>query len=211
MLAALLPPERALLAGRALAAVEAAHPGVPGMVHARRRPDPGHTGDAARAGALLLEAGRRDLAVGALASAEHTLARAPALTDPGDAALRTPIDEALTEVFSPCPGQVEPGDRAGPDAARPAGPRGSVRPGSSEPAPGHGAGGDRRCPVGRGRREHRGRPPRVTGSRRRAGQRLAAQVAIGQGHLAEADQLARAALRAAGAAACPRSCAKPWR
>ncbi len=40
VLAGLLPPERALLAGRALAAVEAAHPGLRGacLVHAGRRP-----------------------------------------------------------------------------------------------------------------------------------------------------------------------------
>ena len=59
-----------------------------------------------RAGALLLEAGRRDLAVGALASAEHTLTRARALIGPDDAALRTPVDEALTEVFA-MSGQVD--------------------------------------------------------------------------------------------------------
>ena len=43
----------------------------------------GRAGDAARASALLLEAGRRDLAVGALASAEHTLTRARDLARPG--------------------------------------------------------------------------------------------------------------------------------
>src|SRR5262249_42774061 len=106
MLAALLPPERALLAGRARAAVEAAHPGVPGAWCMLAADLAERAGDTARAGALLLEAGRRDLAVGALASAEHTLARAQAVTGPGDAALRTPVDEALTEVFA-MSGQVD--------------------------------------------------------------------------------------------------------
>ena len=86
MLAGLLPPERALLAGRALAAVEAAHPGLPGTWCMLAAELAGRAGNAARAGALLLEAGRRDLAVGALASAEHTLTRARAVIDP---ALRT--------------------------------------------------------------------------------------------------------------------------
>ncbi|MGH3174816.1 MAG: hypothetical protein ACRDPF_13250, partial [Streptosporangiaceae bacterium] len=57
----------------------------------------------ARAGALLLEAGRRDLAAGALASAEHTLTQARELVGP---ALRTSVDEALTEVFA-MSGQVD--------------------------------------------------------------------------------------------------------
>ena len=83
VLAALLPPERALLAGRALAAVEAAHPGVPGAWCMLAADLAERAGDTARAGALLLEAGRRDLAVGALASAEHTLARAQAADRPG--------------------------------------------------------------------------------------------------------------------------------
>ena len=90
VLAGLLPPERAALAGRALAAVESAHPGLPGawcMLAADLAEDAGH---AARAVALLVEAGRRDLAVGALASAEHTLTRARDLAGPDDAVLRTP-------------------------------------------------------------------------------------------------------------------------
>ena len=102
VLAGLLPPERTLLAGRALAAAEAAHPGLPGgwctlaadLAPARRR---------GPAGELPLEAGRRDLAVGALASAEHTLTRARDLAGP---TLRTSVDEALAEVFA-MSGQVD--------------------------------------------------------------------------------------------------------
>ena len=106
VLAGLLPPERALLAGRALAAVEAAHPGLPGAWCMLAAELAERAGNAARAGALLLEAGRRDLAVGALASAEHTLTRARTLIGPDDATLRTPVDEALTEVFA-MSGQVD--------------------------------------------------------------------------------------------------------
>jgi AAA ATPase domain len=103
VLAGLLPPERTMLAGRALAAAEAAHPGLPGGWCTLAADLAGRAGDAARAGALLLEAGRRDLGVGALASAEHTLTRARARVEP---ALRTSVDEALTEVFA-MSGQVD--------------------------------------------------------------------------------------------------------
>ena len=110
VLAGLLPPERALLAGQALAAVEAAHPGLPGEACLLAADLAERAGDPARAGALLLEAGRRDLAVGALASAEHALTRARHLIVPGDvtahAALLTLLDEALTEVFA-MSGQVD--------------------------------------------------------------------------------------------------------
>ncbi len=105
VLAGLLPPERALLAGRALAAVEAAHPGLPGTWCVVAAELAEGAGNAERAGALLLEAGRRDLAVGALASAEHTLTHARALAGLDDQA-RIPVDEALTEVFA-LSGQVD--------------------------------------------------------------------------------------------------------
>ena len=58
VLAGLLPPERTMLAGRALAAAEAAHPGLPGGWCTLAADLAGRAGDAARAGALLLEAGR---------------------------------------------------------------------------------------------------------------------------------------------------------
>ena len=103
VLAGLLPPERAKLAGQALAAVETAHPGLPGAWCTLAADLAGRAGDQARAGALLLEAGRRDLAAGALASAEHALTRASGLAG---LALRASIDEALTEVFA-MSGQVD--------------------------------------------------------------------------------------------------------
>ena len=105
VLADLLPPERAQLADQALAAVEAAHPGLPGPWCTLAAELAEGAGSAARASALLLDAGQRDLAVGALASAEHTLERARALVA-DDAVLRTQIDAALTEVLA-MSGQVD--------------------------------------------------------------------------------------------------------
>ena len=164
VLAGLLPPERALLAGRALAAVEAAHPGLPGAWCTLAADLAGRAGDAARAGGLLLEAGRRDLAVGALASAEHTLARARDADRPRPAdQRRRGADRGLRHVRA-----GRPGDRDRQDAAGPAGPAVAV---GGEPAPGDRPGGDRRGPVGRGRGEHRGRP-RVAGRRCRPDRRL---------------------------------------
>jgi len=119
VVAGLLPPERARLAGLALSAIDAAHPGLPGawcMLGADLAERAGLAGHASQ---LLLELGRRDLAVGALASAEQTLTRARALADAaslgddpvipaqgGEAALQLGIDEALTEVFAES-GQVD--------------------------------------------------------------------------------------------------------
>ena len=100
VLAALLPPERALLAAQALATVETVHPGLPGTWCMLAAELAESAGNAPRAGELLLEAGRRDLAVGALASAEHTLIRARDLAGPGDPVRRIPAEEALTEVFA---------------------------------------------------------------------------------------------------------------
>ena len=200
VLAALLPPERVLLAGRALSAVEAAHPGLPGTWCMLAADLAERAGSAARAGVLLLEAGRRDLAVGALASAEHTLTRAQALTGTEDAALRTPVDEALTEVFA-MSGQVDraiemgktllarlgtgaPSARAASlhlDIARAAiaGAQWSEAAASIE--------------VARG-------SPGIDAAQVDA---CAAQVAIGQGRLAAADRLARDALRAAESGGLP--------
>ena len=152
VLAGLLPPERSLLAGRALAAVEAAHPGLPGAWCTLAADLAGRAGDADRAGALLLEAGRRDLAVGALASAEHTLTRARAGIDP---ALRTSVDEALIEVFA-MSGQVDRAIEMGQmllarlGGGTPVGPRGRRTrtwgsPGRRSPGPG----GRRRRPASR--------------------------------------------------------------
>ena len=155
VLAGLLPPERALLAGRALAAVEAAHPGLPGAWCTLAAELAGRADNPAQAGALLLEAGRRDLALGALASAEHTLTRARALIGPDDAC-GTSVDEALTEVFA-MSGQVDQAIEMGKMLLARLG--GARRSAGGKPAPGDRAGGDRRSAVGGGRGQHRGRPP----------------------------------------------------
>jgi len=211
VLAGLLPPERALLAGQALAAVEAAHPGLPGEACMLAADLAERAGDPARAGALLLEAGRRDLAVGALASAEHTLTRARYLVGPGDARARAPldapplvllltqVDEALTEVFA-MSGQV---DRA-------------IEMGQTLLARL-----DRQVPSARVAALHLGiaraaiagarwaeaaasiEVARESGADAAQADACAAQVAVGRGHLAEADVLARSALREAERAGRP--------
>ena len=131
VLAGLLPPERTMLAGQALAAAEAAHPGLPGAWCTLAADLAGRAGDAARAGALLLEAGRRDLAAGALASAEQTLTQARELVGP---ALRTSVDEALTEVFA-MSGQVDRAMETGKMLLARLGPPRASRSPASRPAP----------------------------------------------------------------------------
>ncbi len=195
VLAGLLPPERALLAGRALTAVEAAHPGLPGAWCTLAADLAGRAGDAARAGALLLEAGRRDLAVGALASAEHTLTRARAVIDP---AQRAGVDEALAEVFA-MSGQVdraiEMGNmllaRLGPPSPRAA----NLHLGIARAA----IAGARWAEAAASIEVAREAP----GADAAQIDACAAQVAAGQGRLEEADRLARAALRAAESGGLP--------
>jgi DNA-binding CsgD family transcriptional regulator/tetratricopeptide (TPR) repeat protein len=95
----LLPPERASLAGRALAAVEQAHPELPGAWCELAAELAEAAGDRRRAAGLLLEAGRRAMAAGALTTAEATLRRARQLV-PDDPVLAVPIDDALTDVLA---------------------------------------------------------------------------------------------------------------
>jgi len=189
VLAGLLPPERTMLAGQALAAAEAAHPGLPGAWCTLAADLAGRAGDAAEAGALLLEAGRRDLAAGALASAEQTLTQARELVGP---ALRTSVDEALTEVFA-MSGQV--------DRAMETGKMLLARLGPPSPRAAHLHLGIARAAIAGARwaeaaasidvaRESAGAGPAQIDA-------CAAQVAAGRGRLEEADRLARAALRAA--------------
>jgi DNA-binding CsgD family transcriptional regulator len=194
VLAGLLPPERALLAGRALAAAEAAHPGLPGAWCMLAADLAERAGNAARAGALLLEAGWRDLAVGALASAEHTLTRARILIGPDDLVLRTPVDESLTEVLA-MSGQVdraiEMGQallaRLGTEALSARAANLHLRIARAAIAGGRWAEAAASIQIARG-------APDADAARVDA---CAAQVAIGRGHLEEADELAHAALRAA--------------
>ena len=189
VLAGLLPPERTMLAGHALAAAEAAHPGLPGAWCTLAADLAGRAGDTSRAGALLLEAGRRDLAAGALASAEHTLTRARELVDP---ALRTSVDEALTEAFA-MSGQV--------DRAMETGKMLLARLGPPSPRAAHLHLGIARAAIAGARWAEAAASIEV--ARESAGadtaqiDACAAQVAAGRGRLEEADRLAQAALRAA--------------
>ena len=193
VLAGLLPPERVLLAGQALAAVEAAHPGLPGtwcMLAAELAEGAGQT---ARAGELLLEAGRRDLAVGALASAEATLLRARALTGPDDPVAGGRVDEALTEVFA-LSGQVERAIDMGEMLLARLGPG----PVSTRAAVLH-LGIARAAIVGARWAEAAASVEVARGSSADVARvdACAAQVAAGRGDLAGADELARSALAAA--------------
>ena len=76
VLAELLPPERAELARRALAAVGGRHPGLPGQWCELAADLALAAGDRERSAGLLLEVGRRAFDAGALASAEVALDRA---------------------------------------------------------------------------------------------------------------------------------------
>jgi DNA-binding CsgD family transcriptional regulator len=200
VLAGLLPPEQALLAGQALAALEAAHPGLPGTSCVLAAELAEGAGDAVRAVSLLLEAGRRDLAVGALASAEHTLMRARMLAGAGDAELRTPVDEALTEVFA-LSGQVDRAIEMGKTLlARLGGQAGSARVGALHLGVARAAIAGARwaeadASIGIARAS--------TGIDAAQVDACAAQVAAGRGLLSEADELARAALGEADSGGLP--------
>ncbi len=79
VVAELLPPRRVALAARALAALEAAHPELPGASGDLAADLAIQAGDPARAGLLLTESGRSALGRGALATATGTLRRAAGL------------------------------------------------------------------------------------------------------------------------------------
>jgi DNA-binding CsgD family transcriptional regulator/tetratricopeptide (TPR) repeat protein len=96
VLGELLPPERRELAQRALAAVERAHPGLPGPWCELSADLAEAAGDAGTAARLLVEAARRALAGGALRSAERAARRAVELA--GDGA----VTDDATEVLVSC-------------------------------------------------------------------------------------------------------------
>jgi DNA-binding CsgD family transcriptional regulator/tetratricopeptide (TPR) repeat protein len=103
VLAGLLPPEREDLARRALAAVAGAHPGLEDAWCGVAAELAVSAGDTARAAEVLVEAGRRNLSGGALASAESALTRAHDLLDaPGrvDLGLAVDADDLLGEVLA---------------------------------------------------------------------------------------------------------------
>ena len=82
--AELMPPRRVILAARALAALEVAHPGLPGTVGDVAADLAIQADDLSRAGTLLIASGRSALGRGALATSIDTLRRAAELvTDSG--------------------------------------------------------------------------------------------------------------------------------
>ena len=200
VLAGLLPPERVVLAGQALTAVEAAHHGLPGPWCVLAAELAEGAGNTERASGLLLEAGQRDLAVGALVSAEQTLLRARALVNVAVPLLVIPVDEALTEVFA-LSGQVnraiEMGKmllaRLGPGAA-------SARVAALHLGIARAAiAGARWAEAAASAEVARG----LVGADAAQADACAAQVAVGQGDLVQADQLARTALAAADSRGLP--------
>lgn len=99
VVAELLPPELAVLSHRALEAVEGAHPGLEDDWCELAAELAEGAGDRRRAGELLLEAARRALQRGALASAEATLDRARGLLTADDP-ISLDVDECLSQVLS---------------------------------------------------------------------------------------------------------------
>jgi ATP/maltotriose-dependent transcriptional regulator MalT len=99
VLAELLPPERAALSRRAVAAVEAAHPELDDEWCQLAALLAEAAGQRSRAGILLAQAGRRSLARGALASAEAALERARGLLGP-DQPTVVDVEELLCRVLS---------------------------------------------------------------------------------------------------------------
>ena len=162
----------------------------------------------AQAGALLLEAGRRDLALGALASAEHTLMRARALIGPDDAMLRTGVDEALTEVFA-MSGQVDEAIEMGHTLlARLGGGTPSARAASLHLGIARAAiAGARWAEAAASIEIVRGSPGADTAQ----ADACAAQVAVGRGQLAEADELAGPHCARPRMTVGPRWLARRWR
>jgi DNA-binding CsgD family transcriptional regulator len=110
--ATLLPPRQAALAGAALAAVESAHPGLPGPWRDVAAELAAQAGDRVRAGLLVTASGRASLAAGALATAVDTLRRAATLLagDPGTGL--TEAETALAEALA-LAGRVDEADAVG--------------------------------------------------------------------------------------------------
>ena len=95
----LLPPQHQALARRALDAVERARPDLPGEWCELGADLAERAGDPERAGRLLVEAARRGMAKGGLATAEAALERARSLAG-DDASLAFEADEALAQAHA---------------------------------------------------------------------------------------------------------------
>lgn len=99
VMAELLPPERAALSRRALAAVEGAHPELEDDWCQLAAELAEGAGNRSRAGTLLLDVGRRSLERGALASAEEALDRAREVLTADDPTMLD-VEECLCQVLS---------------------------------------------------------------------------------------------------------------
>jgi DNA-binding CsgD family transcriptional regulator/tetratricopeptide (TPR) repeat protein len=99
VLAAMLPPERAAAAAHALAVVRDLHPELDAPWDELAADLALLSGDSIAATQILLAAGRRDLRLGALATAEATLARAATLAARDDR-LAIEVDDSLAEVLA---------------------------------------------------------------------------------------------------------------
>jgi DNA-binding CsgD family transcriptional regulator/tetratricopeptide (TPR) repeat protein len=106
----LFPTQRSAVAERALAAVEAAHPGLPGPWRDFAADLAAQSGDRERAGVLLVASGRASLGRGALATAIDTLVRAGQLL--ADAGARAEADALLVEALG-LAGRVDEAMKAG--------------------------------------------------------------------------------------------------
>ena len=196
VLGRLLPPERAVLARAALRVVEAAHPGLPDEWCDLAGELAETAGAEVQAAELLLRAARRALGRGALATAEGMLDRARGLAA-GDPARSVEIDETLVATLA-LAGKVDRVFEVGKDLLE------SLE-GQSAP-PSRLAAADlhiARAAVAAARwreaefhldRAARARTDLALSARIWA---LRAQVEIGLGRRAEAEDLARAAWRAA--------------
>ena len=98
VLAGLLPPRRAELAGQALAATQAAHPEPAGSWRDLAADLAAQADNRERAGILLTASGRESLDRGALATAVDTLRRAAGLLDAADS--RADAEAMLVEALA---------------------------------------------------------------------------------------------------------------
>ncbi|WP_433364571.1 ATP-binding protein [Actinoplanes sp. CA-142083] len=186
----LVAPERASLAARTLLALERARPELAGAWCELAADLAEVAGDPARASQLWLTAGLRAAAAGALASAEEMLRRARRLA-PGEPELAVRIGVALTDVLAQA-GQVDRAFELGELLLA------RLDPVSRDP----GVRSDlhlrlARAGVAAGRWEVAEEHLAAVEGTTALVEALAAQVALGQGRLSEADRLAAAALAAA--------------
>jgi len=194
--AALLPPQRAALAGQALSAVQAAHPGLPGGYGDLAADLALQAGRRAEAGALLAASGQAALRRGALATAARTLARAVDLLDDKDQ--RVSAEMLLIESLT-LAGQVDEAMRAAQrlTSSLPAGPgsaatRLAVHLKLAHAAVGATRWADARRQLGLAADLLEARPDAALSAE--AGV-LGAELALADGDLAQARELASAALR----------------